>query len=208
MVMASGRSVRADQWRRRTTCGGPWITRAKCWKFSSRNGRDRAAALKFYEANVEALRQAKGHRDGQASLISSRHEDHRKCRIPGVRSVAQQSGRKFTSAVPATRASDGQIQKRKVAAEIRLDPLFNPQSFQPGTSLLLTPRFQTQPHHCLGRVAPTGSLRFVHFKALLTNSNFSDNAPRYPSARGRSFVGSYTGPPRTTARRRSPRISA
>ena len=207
MVMASGRSVRADQWRDALPVEGRGSRGRSAGSFRHETPGSRGSP-QVYEANVEALRQAKGHRDGQASLISSRHEDHRKCRIPGVRSVAQQSGRKFTSAVPATRASDGQIQKRKVAAEIRLDPLFNPQSFQPGTSLLLTPRFQTQPHHCLGRVAPTGSLRFVHFKALLTNSNFSDNAPRYPSARGRSFVGSYTGPPRTTARRRSPRISA
>jgi hypothetical protein len=46
--------------------------------------------------------------------------------------LARQSGRKFTSAVQATRASDGKIQEYKVALEIRLDPPFNSQSFQSG----------------------------------------------------------------------------
>jgi DDE superfamily endonuclease len=97
------------------------------------------------EAHDEALRPTEGNCHGPTSLIRCRDESHW-CREPSaMRSVAQQSSRKFTPAVPATRKSDGKVQGRKDPAEIRRHPCLDPQPFQPGASSKPSRNFQREP---------------------------------------------------------------
>ena len=117
------------------------------------------------------------HRDRQASVLSCGDESHRECRPPGDRVLAQQSGREFTSAIPTTRTSDGEIQECKVASEVCLDPRFSPQSLLPGTSFLQPRKLQTQSFRRLGGVASTCDLRSTDDGVLLTGSISPDNAP-------------------------------
>ena len=98
--------------------------------------RDRKAALKF-------LKRAMKRYGGPRAIMTDRL---RSCdaamNVMGVggssdlRSVAQQSSRKLTPTVPATRRSDGQVQRHQDPAEICCHPRLHPQSFQPGTSSL------------------------------------------------------------------------
>ena len=85
-------------------------------------------------------------------------EGHRKCRTSGDGPLAQQQSRKLTPALPATRAGDGEIQERKVATEIRLNPFFSPQSFQSRPSPQSPRHLKTEPFGRPGRVAPAGGL--------------------------------------------------
>ena len=112
------------------------------------------------------------------SLISGSHESDRQRGVSSDRPLAEQSGREFTSAIPTTRASDGEIRERKVITEIRLDPRFNSQSLQSGTSPLHSRRLQTQSLHRPCRVASTCCLRIANNGVVLTGSLSSDTADR------------------------------
>jgi transposase-like protein len=90
--------------------------------------RDRKAALRFLKNN-EAIRLSNSDCYGSSSLLLRCHERDRQCGATGNRSLAEQSRSKFTSTFSATRASDVEIQERKVAAEIRRYSCFRPQSF-------------------------------------------------------------------------------
>jgi hypothetical protein len=124
----------------------------------------------------ETIRPSGRHRDGPASILLRGDEDSRKCRPPGDRALAQQSGREFTSAIPTTRASDGELQDRKVIAEIRFDPRLNPQSPQSRTSPLHSRNLQTQSLHRHCRAASTCGLRSTYNGIVLTDSLSSDTA--------------------------------
>ena len=60
----------------------------------------------------------------------------------GNRPLAEQQGREFTSAFSTKRAGDVALQTNANIAEIRLRPLFGPQSFQPGTPPLQPRKLQ------------------------------------------------------------------
>ncbi len=81
--------------------------------------RDRGAALPFLRKAMK--------RYGRPEMVVT--DRLRSYRAPGDRSLAEQSGRKFASAVPATRASDGENQERQISTEIRLNPRFGPRPF-------------------------------------------------------------------------------
>ena len=88
--------------------------------------RDRKAALKF-------LRKALKRYGRPVAIVTDKLRSyHAAMKVIGnaerqeTGRSAQQSGREFTSAVPATLASDGEIQECKVASEIRLDPRLSP----------------------------------------------------------------------------------
>ena len=85
--------------------------------------------LEVFAQSHETIRSPGSGRDRPASVLPGGDEGHRKCRAPGDRSLVEQSGRKFTPAVPATRARDGEIQEREIATEVRFDPRFSPQPF-------------------------------------------------------------------------------
>jgi len=57
--------------------------------------------------------------------------------------------------------SNREIQERKVASEIRLDPFFNPQLRQPGTLSLQPRKLQAQPICRIDRVVSTCGLMRV-----------------------------------------------
>ena len=76
---------------RRITSGVPLITKARCWKFSRRNGG--IARLRcVFEARDEALWPAEGDRDRPPSIISGSDECDRERRRPGMRTLAEQPG--------------------------------------------------------------------------------------------------------------------
>jgi len=64
---------------------------------------------KIPEAYDEALWPAWTDRDGPSSVLPGRDEIHRNRDASGMRSLAQQPGRKFTSAIPPARRSNDTI---------------------------------------------------------------------------------------------------
>ena len=130
-----------------------------------------------------SLRQVEDLLYERGSILLRGDERHRKCRTPEDRALAQQSGREFTSAIPTTRTSDGEIQECKVASELCLDPRFSPQSLLPGTSFIQPRKLQTQSFRRLGGVASTCDLRSTDDGVLLTGSISPDNAQRGRSPR-------------------------
>ena len=79
----------------------------------------------LYQARDGALRPAKGDRDGSAQIISAGDVTDRQRTPSGDGALAQQPGRKLTSALPPTRTSNGEIQEFEIASEIRFDPRHN-----------------------------------------------------------------------------------
>ncbi len=117
--------------------------------------RDRKAALKF-------LRKAMKRYGGPEIIVTDRLRSYRAAirqrGAPEDEALAQQPDRKFTPAIPTTRASDGEVSKRQIATEIRLNPFFNPQPFQPRMPSLQPRKLQDQPIGRACRVASTHGL--------------------------------------------------
>ena len=105
--------------------------------------RDRRAALTFLKRTMKRY-------GGPRVIVTDRlflrccDERHWGRGSSDLRSVAQQSSRKLTPTVPATRKSDGQVQRHQDPAEVCRRPRLHPQSFQPGTSSLQPRNLQTQ----------------------------------------------------------------
>ena len=88
----------------------------------------------FSKAHDETLRPAEIVRDRSTSLIRCGDEGHWGCGSSGMRTMAQQSGRELTPAVPSKGRSDGQIQGHKAPPEIRRRSRLGPQPLQSGAS--------------------------------------------------------------------------
>ena len=84
--------------------------------------------------------------------------------------MAQQPGRKFTPAIPATRGSDGQIQGGEDSAKVRRRPRLDPQPLQSGTPSQPPRSLQAKPLRGIGRVAAVGSLKASLSGTLETDS--------------------------------------
>ena len=120
--------------------------------------RHRRAALKFLKRAMKRYGGAKSHRDGPTTFLRCRNESYWGRGSSALRSLAQQPGRKLTSALPATRTSNGEIQEFEIASEIRFDPRLDPQPLQPPTPSQSPRHFQTLSSRRPGRVASTHSL--------------------------------------------------
>ena len=75
---------------------------------------------------------------------SESHERNRQRSLPRNQPWAQQSGRKLTLAVQATRTGDGEIPKPSHVTEIRRSSCFSSQPLQPRTPSLQPQVFQVQ----------------------------------------------------------------
>ncbi len=75
---------------------------------------------------------------------SESHERNRQRSLPRNQPWAQQSGRKLTLAVQATRTGDGEIPKPSHVTEIRRSSCFSSQPLQPRTPSLQPQEFQVQ----------------------------------------------------------------
>ncbi len=95
--------------------------------------RDKAAALTFMKKALKRHGSPKAiTTDGLRSYGAAM--DELGCRKEaGGRSLGQQPGRKFPSAIPTTRAGDAALQANGQSAEVRLGPRQRPQPLQPGT---------------------------------------------------------------------------
>jgi len=160
---------------RPTTSGAQSITKVRSSKRCHKETRSQRCAEILEESN-EATRPAGNNCHGLSSLVRCGDERHRKCATPTDRPLAEQSGRKLTSAISTTRTRDGEVQTRRITSEVCLDPLFNPQSCQSGTPPPQTPRLQTHPERDIGRVASTRRLISCDRGTLWAGSNCSDNA--------------------------------
>jgi hypothetical protein len=83
------------------------------------------------------------HRDQSTAVFRRRDEGHQQGGYTENWPLAEQQGREFTSAFSTKRAGDAALQKNTNIAEIRLRPLFGPQTFQPGTPPLQPRKLQT-----------------------------------------------------------------
>jgi putative transposase len=120
--------------------------------------RDRRAALKFLKRTMKRYGRPRSIVTDQLSVVPIGDESNRQCCRSGVRSVAQQSRRKFPPAVPTTRTSDAEVQGRKDPTEICNRPRINPQPLQPRPSSQPPRHLQTEPFCRPGRVASAGGL--------------------------------------------------
>ena len=80
--------------------------------------------------------------DRSTAVLRRRDEGHQQCGQTENWPLAEQQGREFTSAFSTKRAGDAALQTNANIAEIRLHPLFGPQSFQPGTPPLQPRKLQ------------------------------------------------------------------
>ena len=158
LALALGRGVRQDQWRDALplACGrsrrrGP---RSFCHKTPGSHG-----CVEVFEACDETLWPAQGNRDGPASILRRRAKVHWDCGASGVRSLAQQPGRKFSPTIPTTRTSDGEIQGIENSPKVRRCPCLDPQSFQPRPSPQQPRHLQTKSFCHPSRVASAGGLK-------------------------------------------------
>ena len=92
--------------------------------------RDKAAALKLFEAHHEEIWPSQERRHRRALLLSRGDERDRQRRPSRGWSSAQQSGGKLASAFSTTRASHAAVPKREDAPEIQLSSCSGPQPFQ------------------------------------------------------------------------------
>ena len=138
--------------------------------------RDRSAYVEISEESDEAARSPSGGCHGWSALLRRSHERDRQRGPSSDRTMAQQQSRKFTSAAPATRTGDGEIQERKVATEIHRRPRLDTQSFQSGPSPQPPRHLQTEPFRRIGRVASTCKLKLNEARRSQVNSLLSDSA--------------------------------
>ena len=119
----------------------------------------------------EAVRQASSHRNRPSALLWCGAERGRGRARPDVRSLAQQSSRKFAPAVSTTRGRDGQIQGHQNPAEVCRRSRHLVQSLQHGPPPQPPRHFQADPLGCLGAMASAGGLRSPAADVLETNSH-------------------------------------
>ena len=112
-----------------------WVAKYEAGEFSDEA--EAADLLQEYEARIAALERDEAlwptgfDRHGQVSLIPGCDEDDRQRESPRNQALAQQPGRKLTSAVQTARTGNGQIQGPEDPAEIRLCACLDPQPLQP-----------------------------------------------------------------------------
>ena len=133
--------------------------------------RDRRAALKFLKRTMKRYGRPRSIVTDRLRSYRSAMKSNRQCCRSGVRSVAQQSRRKFPPAVPTTRTSDAEVQGRKDPTEICSRPRINPQPLQPRPSPQPPRHLQTEPFCRPGRVASAGGLRSLASGVLETSSH-------------------------------------
>jgi len=138
--------------------------------------RDRKAALKLLRKMMKRYGRPEATVTEWLSFIPGSHERDWQPSAPGDWPVAEQSGRKFTPAVQATRKGYGEIQECEVAPEFRFYSFFGPQSLQYRTSPVQPPKLQGQPHRFSCRVATNCGMIPNLRQAVLTGSLSPDAA--------------------------------
>ena len=114
------------------------------------------------QAHDETLWRALVNRYRSASIVSCRDEGARQCRKAGLRSLAEQPGREFSSPVSKAGRGDGAVPGHQDPTEVCRCPCIDSQPLQPSTPSQSPRHFQTTPSHCIGRVASVGSLQFFY----------------------------------------------
>ena len=117
--------------------------------------RDRKAALRFLKKAMKRYGRPEVIVTDRLRSYRAAMERDRQRGPSGNGALAQQSGRKFTSTFPATRAGDGEIPKSRHATEIRRRSCFSSQPLQPRTPPLQPQEFQAQSLRRPRRVART-----------------------------------------------------
>ena len=138
--------------------------------------RDQAAALRFLRKAMKRYGPPKVIVTDRPSLLPGRHEGDRKRGPSRDWALAEQSSRKFTSALSATRASNGEIQKPSHPTKVRRRSRFSSQPLQQRSSPGTPREFQDLPIGRIGRVASTCSLRPCMPRPSSAGSFYSDNA--------------------------------
>ena len=141
LAMALGRSVRKNQWRNPLSLAGCGSRRRSVGKLRYEAPRSKSS-IEIPQKNNETIWSATCHRDRSTAVLRCRDEGYWQCRSPGNRSLEKQSRREFPLAVSRKRASHAALQTNANIAEVRLRPLFDPQSFQPGTPPLQPRKLQ------------------------------------------------------------------
>jgi hypothetical protein len=125
LAVAPGRGIRENQWRDTLSlaCRGSQRRGARGLRHQAPGSQ---GCAEVSETGAEAIWSAKDRRDGPASVVWGCDEGHRHRGASGMWALAQQPGRKLTSAVPTKRGRDGEIQGHRDLTEIcrhsRLDP--------------------------------------------------------------------------------------
>ena len=151
-----------------TTCGGPLITNARSSIRHEAPGLQGCAEVP--EANDEALWAAEIARDRPTSLGWCRDEGYWGRRSSGMRTMAQQPGRKLTPTVPTTRGRDGQVQGYQDATKVCVRSRLHPQPFQSRSPSKPPRHIQESPISRTVRVASACGLKFPAFRLLETGS--------------------------------------
>jgi len=80
-------------------------------------------SIEVFTQSDETIWQSRSHRHRQTSIVSRRHEGHRKRRQTRCWEMAQQSGREQPLTVPKTGAGHAQIQANAKSSKVRCRPL-------------------------------------------------------------------------------------
>ena len=127
LAMALGRSVRKNQRRNPLSPAGCRSRRRSVGKLRYEAPRSKSS-IEIPQKNNETIWSTICHRDRSTAVLRRCDEGHRQCGQTGNRPLAEQQGREFTSAFSTKRAGDAALQTNANIAEIRLHPLFGPQS--------------------------------------------------------------------------------
>ena len=141
LAMALGRSVRKNQRRNPLSPAGCRSRRRSVGKLRYEAPRSKSS-IEIPQKNNETIWFTICHRDRSTAVLRRLNEGHRQSELTGNRPLSEQQGREFTSAFSTKRACDAALQTNVNFAEIRLRPLFGPQSFQPGTPPLQLRKLQ------------------------------------------------------------------
>ena len=134
------------------------------------------SSVEISQKNHERLWSATRHRDRSTAVLRGCDESYWQLRLPGDRSLAEQSSRKFSPAFSTKRASHAPFPTGANLAEIRFRPRLRFQPLQPGTQPLQQTSLQAQPRRRSCRVAR--SLRGINRSVTVlveTSSHPSDS---------------------------------